>query len=54
MNRPIFCVRFQVLTASSMKMTMMEAGSTSETLVNFYETTRRKKQFSYFLSSLPL
>jgi hypothetical protein len=55
-------MRFQVLTAASMKMTvfwdfapcslveidrrfrgalMMEAASTSETSVNFYETTRR-------------
>jgi hypothetical protein len=49
-------VMFQVLTAASMKMVavwvvapydgwvialMMEAASTSETLVNFYQTTRR-------------
>jgi hypothetical protein len=47
--------RFEVLTAASMKMTvicnvaqcslmialMMEAASTSETSVNFYQTTRR-------------
>jgi hypothetical protein len=36
-------VRFQVLTAASMKMTvtlMMEAVSTSETEVNFHQTTR--------------
>jgi hypothetical protein len=40
-------VRFEVPTVMSMKMTviwdtlMMEAASTSETSVNFYETTRR-------------
>jgi hypothetical protein len=37
-------VRFEVLTAASIKMTialMMEAASTSETSVNFYQTTRR-------------
>jgi hypothetical protein len=43
-------VRFQVLTAASKKMAvfwvveialMMEAVSTSETSVNFYQTTRR-------------
>jgi hypothetical protein len=42
-------MRFQVLTAASMKMDVfwvvvlrMEAGSTSETSVNFYNTTRHK------------
>jgi hypothetical protein len=49
-------LRFQFLTAASMKMTvfwdatpcrliialMMKAVSTSETSVNFYQTTRRK------------
>jgi hypothetical protein len=38
-------MRYQVLTAVSMKMSlialMMEAVNTSETLVNFYETTLR-------------
>jgi hypothetical protein len=44
-------VRFQVLTTATMKMAvfwivtscslMMEAASTSETSVNFYQTTRR-------------
>jgi hypothetical protein len=35
-------VRFQVLTAVSTKIAlMMEAARTSETLVNFYQTTRR-------------
>jgi hypothetical protein len=33
-------VRFQVLTAASIAL-MMEAASTSETSVNFYQTTRR-------------
>jgi hypothetical protein len=36
-------VGFEVLTAVSMKMAidlMMEAARTSETLVNFYQTTR--------------
>jgi hypothetical protein len=64
-------VRFEVLTAASIKMTvfwvaapcslvefyrryrgaiialMMEAASTSETLVNFYQTTRRKPEDSH-------
>jgi hypothetical protein len=31
----------EVLTASNITALMMEAVSTSETLVNFYETTRR-------------
>jgi hypothetical protein len=39
-----FPVRFEVLTAVSMKIAaialMMEAARTSETLVNFYQTTR--------------
>jgi hypothetical protein len=41
-------VRFEVLTAANMKMAvlwaialMMEAASTSEMSVNFYQTTRR-------------
>jgi hypothetical protein len=35
-------MRFQVLTAASMKIALTtEAASTSETLVNFYQTTRR-------------
>jgi hypothetical protein len=35
-------VRFEVLTAVSMKIAlMMEAARTSETLVSFYQTTRR-------------
>jgi hypothetical protein len=49
-------LRFEVLTAERMKMAvfrvvapsiialMMEAASTSETLVNFYQTTRRTTQ----------
>jgi hypothetical protein len=41
----ILIVGFEVLTAVSTKMAvfalMMEAASTSETLVNFYQTTRR-------------
>jgi hypothetical protein len=44
----LFSVRFKVLTAASMKMTvfwaialMMEAASTSETSVTLYLTTRR-------------
>jgi hypothetical protein len=36
-------VSFEVITAVSMKVAlMMEAASTSETPVNFYQTTRRK------------
>jgi hypothetical protein len=35
-------VGFEILTAVSTKMAlMMEAARTSETLVNFYQTTRR-------------
>jgi hypothetical protein len=35
-------VVFEIFTAVSMKMAlMMEAARTSETLVNFYQTTRR-------------
>jgi uncharacterized protein with FMN-binding domain len=35
-------VGYEVLTAASMKMAVIrEAASTSETLVNFYQTTRR-------------
>jgi hypothetical protein len=39
----LFKVGFEVLTAVSMKSAialMMEAARTSETLVNFYQTTR--------------
>jgi hypothetical protein len=43
--KTVFQVGFEVLTAVSMKMAvirlMMEAARTSETLVNFYQTTRR-------------
>jgi hypothetical protein len=36
-----YWLRFQVLTAASLIALMMEATSTSETSVNFYQTTRR-------------
>jgi hypothetical protein len=48
-HKLISCVGFEVLTAVSMKMAvfwvvaialMMEAARTSETLVNFYQSTR--------------
>jgi hypothetical protein len=39
-NYRVFKVGFEVLTAVSIAL-MMEAARTSETLVNFYQTTRR-------------
>jgi hypothetical protein len=45
-----------VLAASiirSMSALMMEAASTSETLVNFYQTTRRNNLVDSYLHTLP-
>jgi hypothetical protein len=60
-------VRFQVLTAESMRMIvfwdaapcslivlLMEAASTSETSVNFYETTRRNIPEDSHLHKIPV
>jgi hypothetical protein len=53
-------VRFEVLTAASMKMAvfwvvvMMEAASTSETLVNIYQSTRRNNPEDSHLQKINL